>query len=739
MTGRTSEEGGHPDNVPAESSHQTPLFETVRDQPQSGFAFETFERSEAQAAEDASYEPLTEDEPTDEGPKNRVITRRAFLPPGDVVVDTRPVGGMTVVTMRGRINESFGGPELGRSLTGEVLFDLSEVDRVSSFGVKGWLQMLDAARMTRCVFYRCSEAVINQVTMMRNFCGPGQIHSLQVPYTCGACGEEFGAVYDAVEDRERLLGRSPAPVGCPNCGQAAEMDDDPWAYFALDEHLLPQVPEGLEQVLDHLTSTNRVDPIEKYISDAETRLRFNAPLDAKLRLRRAFAGLEGRVTLDLSVCDQVQQAGLDRLVSAAYELKDEVQEWWLDGAPASLVQAFLRSDLTNVYVATMFVQGSCPANGIQREVLIDVERHRPTLLARQLPPVQAAWASGPLDLADTDLVFLAAHRTPTSTQSQAITGTPAPTVAVPAAAPPPPADRSNIRLLQGLAVLAVLAVLATTLAFVAILLVYGPQRIAAVERGTIGSPLLETSVAVAEGWDGGDPLPPPWVEQPFAMSDDEVRFVGIATGSDVTTVGEDSRAAALGEISRQLRQTLSDQGSAGVFADPAPTTQDAVLADRLLSDVGAWATPERVASAVKREGDSLTVATQHRLTREQWDAIIAYYSTEYSFRGFGVVRRFPSEYGESPAQSTPIMVSRVESWFRQVRAADGVQGINQQPVTALDEFESRITSAFSGLDGGDELTVQVFHDGELASVGFTKPKAAPKPKPTFDLLPLEDP
>ncbi len=289
MSGKnTGHRGAPPGQFPGEaddSYEKTLVFEdagVMGDEP--GFAFETFTQSEADAAARAQARSQPPVEPQGARPERRPILRRSYLPPGDVVVDARPVGNMTVVTLRGRINESFRGAELGRSLSGTIVFDLAEVDRVSSFGVKGWLQMLETSRMTSCYFFRCSEAVINQITMMRNFCGPGHIHSLMVPYTCAHCGEEFGALYEAVADREYILGRSPAKVECPNCHDAAEMDDDPWSYFALDEHLLDQVPSDLQQVVSHLTSTNRIDPIEKFISEQETRIRFNAPLDGRLRL-----------------------------------------------------------------------------------------------------------------------------------------------------------------------------------------------------------------------------------------------------------------------------------------------------------------------------------------------------------------------------------------------------------------------------------------------------------------------
>ncbi|MEQ1508448.1 MAG: hypothetical protein ABMB14_39825, partial [Myxococcota bacterium] len=373
-----------------------------------GFDFEAFERSEAEAA---ARVPKKADPaaPPERAPERRTILPRNWLPPGDSVVETRPVGNMTVVSLRGRINESFRGAELGQSLSGVVVFDLSQVDRISSFGVKGWLQMLEHARFTHCYFFRCSEAVINQITMMRNFCGTGRIHSLLVPYLCGGCGEEFSAVYDAVADREAILGRSPGTVECPRCAAGAKIADDPWAYLAVDDHLLDHVPADLEQVVEHLTQVQRVDPIEKFVSDDETRVRINVPLDARLRLGRALNGLEGRVVFDLTPRPELSADGIHRLLDAIRELEPEVTEVWIDGATRSLIEALLAEPTPRTFVSTAWVTAVATDTGIRRPVLVDLRKKRASLLRGEMPTVDAGWARGAVRFDDADVVFTAAR------------------------------------------------------------------------------------------------------------------------------------------------------------------------------------------------------------------------------------------------------------------------------------------------------------------------------------------
>ncbi len=672
------------------------------------FPFESFERSEADAAQQGQPTPHTmETSPVE----HRPILRRSYLPPGDVVVDSRPVGNMTVVTLRGRINESFRGGELGRSLGGVVLFDLAEVDRVSSFGVKGWLHMLEKARMESFYLYRCSEAIIHQITMMRNFSGRGRIHSLMVPYSCANCGEEFGALYQAVEDRDYLLGRSPALVACPECGAAAEMDDDPWSYFALDEHLLTEVPRDLERVIEHLQNTDRVDPIEKFVSEQETRIRFNTDVDGRLRLRRAFAGLEGRVTLDLSVTPSVDHAGIQRIVGALHDLDAEVTEVWIDGAPPALVRELVGRPPPRVYVSSMFVEARCAANGIQRAVLVDVERGREALRSRRVPPVEANWATGPVEIADVELLFQAAEYLGRPAQ-QVFATLPPQSVRtfesmVPAAArtlPPMPMPQREASPVDFFGLSAWQVALGTaSVSLVALFLMILVIVALSAQQG------LRGPSARANGWDGGRPSPPEWVHEPFATASDAVRVVGRAEGTDIAEVAKRSRLDALLVLTEHLRGELSAPASAALVA--APTGEAAAVAARLQAVASDLLPPDSPArAAIKRSGEQVLVVTQHEIPREHWRALVERFNATATFGGLTVARRFPTDYLQPPHSTTPLVVARVTSDLA-ASPGDGVEAVGGQPVDSLEQFSSR-TERPGRLPGGRRGVTVSLYNGE---------------------------
>jgi hypothetical protein len=738
--------------------------------PEFSFDFDAFERSEAEAARPLSATLVPA--PAARAPERRAIVPRNWLPPGDSVVETRPVGNMTVVSLRGRINESFRGAELGQSLRGVVVFDLAQVDRISSFGVKGWLQMMEHARFTSAYFFRCSEAVINQITMMRNFCGAGRIHSLLVPYQCAACGEEFSAVYEAVGDRELILGRSPVPVECPRCASAAKMADDPWAYLSLDEHLLDDVPADLEQVLEHLTIAQRVDPIEKFVSDDETRIRINAPLDARLRLTRALTGLEGRVVFDLTPQPEIGAAGIQRLTEAIRELDPEVTEVWIDGATHAVIEALLIDPPPRTFVSTAWVTAVASATGLRRPVLVDVRKKRSALLRGELPVLEGG--RGPSTYEDAEIVFEAArHLVPA--QPVARTPTPAPAPVRFQATPVPAPGNTEARLQQlqlqqmqlqqmqqqlqspntgpapvvraaapvgmsvpiwqivawGMVTLG-MAALAFVIVFLAVARNFITQRAAA--PAPVPPPAISAPASAELGWDGGSPLPPAWTEQPVVADDSGVKAVGIARGDTAEYAAEKSKYIAVYRLVQHVSDRLATEPVAASFgADPGDDAAEDV-AQRFLADVGAWATPVRVNQAVKRETAGFKVATQHSLDAATLERVVAHYRETFEFRGLTVARRFPYR----PGEGSEVIVVSADTWFKGVAPGDQVVQVGRDNVSTFEEFVKAAPAAFKDVPDGQSMVILVDHEGKRSKLEFTRAASTgPKKDPKIDLLPLE--
>ena len=348
----------------------------------------------------------------------------AAIPKDDAVYDIRRLGTFQVVTIRGQLNESFKGRVVGSQLQGPALFDLTEVDRVTSFGVRSWLEMLEVSRMTFAAFVRASPAVINQITMMRNFCGSAKLQSLVAPYACASCGNGFGVPFDAIADRTILRSRNPPKVLCPECRSAAEIDEDPWVYFDLDDHLLDKISPDLQQVLDHLGDGPRRPPVEKAISGDITRLRLNGKVDASSRLQRAFGGLEGKVVLDLRTLTHIDLGGVDNLFGHLGRLPDEVSELIVEGAPVPMVQRLFDNRPPRVYVRSVATTVRSLARPLKRRLCVDLKRNQAALRAQQPPDLDLPWRDDPIELEGRELLSEALWLMPKAANADPRAGAP---------------------------------------------------------------------------------------------------------------------------------------------------------------------------------------------------------------------------------------------------------------------------------------------------------------------------
>ena len=322
-------------------------------------------------------------------------------------LERRRVGNVTVVCIEGELSEQFPGLEVGRSLRGDVIIDLAGLDRITSFGVREWLTMLRELYASRLVFTRCSESFVNQVSMIRSFCSPGQIASFYAPYACSGCGAQFSALYDAKRDAMAIARRQPMAVACPRCGHGSSFDDDPSVYLAIDEHLVDELDPQLCAAIDQL-DVGASSPIRKTVVGTETWVTVRARIDKELRLARAFDGLEGAILLDLSAVPSATMEGLDRLLHYLMRLERQVQSVKLVGCPFPMLQLVLRmADMgqtdPRLSVASVLVLAQSDRPSCQRMVLVDLQSSANTAAIRlgASPQVPNDWCRGTLDMSES--------------------------------------------------------------------------------------------------------------------------------------------------------------------------------------------------------------------------------------------------------------------------------------------------------------------------------------------------
>jgi anti-anti-sigma regulatory factor len=679
-----------------------------------GFDYAAFEDSLA-AMEDE------EDQFTDPGMvEERVESRPTIdlqrIPQDDASYDTRELGKYTVVTIRGRVNESFPGDQIGEKLRGPVVFDLTEVDRITSFGVRAWLQMLDLAKMSDAVFVRASPAVVNQVTMMRNFCGPARIHSLVAPYACESCGNEFGVTYEAIADRTALRARNPLLVECPQCRNAAELDEDPWVFFGIDDQLLEEIPDDLAKVLENLGERPNHAPIEKSIVDDTTRVRFNGVVDGNTRFQRAFNGLEGAVVVDLRTATEVDAAGMDGLHDNLTRLDDEVRSVRLEGCPLELARRLQEappSEVVRIHSIATTVRSD--QRDMSRPVVVDLKRHRAVLKEGKVPDLDIPWRDEPITLLGLDVLQEGARRLEQSSTVQPAPRVPSiPPTSTGASAPSPTMVLPVAALLGAAGVLLFIVALAAFLFL----------RPDATSNATTAAVMPPPAAATDGTWSTGGVLPPDWSERPYQVDGSTVKVAGIGSGDSVSEALEAARrnalVAALPSIGSRFTPFEPDKL-------PADGPARAQAEDRWTATAAGLNLTRAEEASRRTASGQHEIAVQYALPQAELDALIASYDATGTFRGLTFVPRPPwAEPG--------LRVTKRESYLRRGEPGDLLVTVGGKAVTTLPQLDEA-NEAFKALAPGGKLVFVLDRDGETVTIDFQKPLpvVAPTQAPSLQL------
>jgi hypothetical protein len=630
---------------------------------------------------DGAAQPPTPDTSSIATVQDRLVLQREPSR-GDLQVDVRRARDHFIVSLSGRLAETFKGEELGRRLVGHVVFDTSGVDRVTSFGVRAWLAMLDAMDADSVTFARCSEAVLAQMGMIRSFVGEGQIASFFAPYVCESCGNAFRVHYDALRDAERIRDARPIDVDCPRCKALCTLDDDPQAFFRMAP-LLTDPSEELRTALGRLSPLGSdADAIEKVIRGETTVVRFNTRLDASLRLGRIFDGLEGRVELDLGRVPEATEPGIQAFLRAVENLDAEVRKVRLIGCPQALAEAVLADDPPRrLHVYSVLVPARCGVPPTTRTVFVDIAANASELAAGLPPDLRCDWCDDGLSVAEAMPLL----------QQLAVRLQPAP---VPS--DPEPSSRLPLALVAGSTFLTASAVLLGMVGMVVLAALW-----------------LTVSTPDESGWIAGRTPPPPWTESVWTRDDAGVLVVAGADGPDLDTALLGARERAVQEVVRRVRDELAD--------DPIYTRTDATVTpqavERYLVDVSAFGHPARDEVVVRQGGRDTRLFARYRLSSSDWSAVLDHYRARVPFRGLQLGRLFPTE----PADPPGVPVVETASWLSTPSAGDRLVAVDGQPVATLADAQVQLESHWASVPPGGVLPLTfVAPDGHRFLVNFQK-------------------
>lgn len=173
----------------------------------------------------------------------------------DLLIDAKSQAGKLILRLTGDVDESVHfAPviELVKRRTeseavSTVQFDLGNVTRLNSSGVRQWLRFLDTIQSMAAVeFIKVNQAVIEQTIVAPNFLGKegNRIHNFEAPYKCPECSHKILETLEPseviVEDGEII----PPSFDCERCGALMDFDGEEKDYFGFLEQLIQSEGES---------------------------------------------------------------------------------------------------------------------------------------------------------------------------------------------------------------------------------------------------------------------------------------------------------------------------------------------------------------------------------------------------------------------------------------------------------------------------------------------------------------
>jgi hypothetical protein len=472
-------------------------------------------------------------------------------------------GDICYLRFSGIVDENFDGAAAARGLGGQLIISLGEITRITSFGIRQWMDFIGAAGAACSAIYlvECAPRIVDQLNMVGNFAGRGTVVSFYAPYRCDYCGNE----------RLELIQLEPTkPLSlddrvCPIDGHAESFDDDPDTYLS---YLLAQPPADIDpKVATFLASRTqyalpdgmRKARIEKRIRDRYTFITISGDVGEEFPADKVSEGLEGDVVFDVAAVGRFNADGRSRWRMMLDALAPQCERLLFLGVPASALEGFERErDLAAKGQAlTIYLPYACSACAITSQLELTVAEHY-AQLRQAAPPAQSCPECGqsiscvasvealggiaqlPEPDASLDVPkLLEWSRKPEETPQAASSLTNAPAITGPEVVRQPA---------RGVPLFMLLAVLALAGAGVAIFLALDKK---AADKATV--------VAKARVVEKSHPQPPAWKNRTFTIRSDQLLVTGSSGFSTNKEQGfKDAKAAAIDELCHQVASSIRD-------------------------------------------------------------------------------------------------------------------------------------------------------------------------------------
>lgn len=281
------------------------------------------------------------------------------------------LGDVTHVRLAGPIDNGFTRATAGLSLSKHVIFDMGAVKRITSFGVRAWVDwsraMAHAHTVDSMWVINAPPVATDQFVLVSGFGEHARLLSVLAPYECPSCSESFVRHIDLRQHARRLkLGKLPS-FECPSCGTMLELTEraDDYALLA-SESARFKVPAAIANYLSRMQGTERASrpAQQKLVQGDITFIAFSGPLTQELKVRRLVTGLEGRVVFDFARVNEVRPGGAAPFVELIARASQSARVF-LSRVPPEVLRLIASFDaqLGTAQIASVYVPVPCAQCG----------------------------------------------------------------------------------------------------------------------------------------------------------------------------------------------------------------------------------------------------------------------------------------------------------------------------------------------------------------------------------------
>jgi anti-anti-sigma regulatory factor len=323
-----------------------------------------------------------------------------------IKIDKFADGPITCLKLAGTIDEQFEGKKLAATIKGGTLvLDLGEIQKISSFGIREWVDFVTTVGKSVDEIYliECAPKVVDQLNMVANFAGKGRVFSFYTPYRCDYCDADRRVLLQVDKDHEAIKAMKPPERPCDGCGNPEYFDEDPTTFFSYlagqpKFELDPQVATFLAAKLNYAVSDSaRRLRVEKTIEGRSTYLKIAGDLDGSFPREKLAEGLEGTIVLDVGGVGKIDPAGAAEWRGFLQMITPTCEQIVLLGCPPVFLERLTRQEDMGpkAQVMSFAMPYSCAKCATTSSQAVDVEQHFDVLKFATPPEMKCGDCGGP--------------------------------------------------------------------------------------------------------------------------------------------------------------------------------------------------------------------------------------------------------------------------------------------------------------------------------------------------------